>query len=171
MKNLTFLVLLILLSSCKNDDDSNTPTNPIDQLPPATQTGENTFGCLINGEPFSITNSSQIGAVYQGGLLQFSATFEQGSSDESVAFNLINPLNENQVYEFDNNSYRAGYSLLSDGLICIYEFDDTLEGNMIFTNIDTVNFVISGTFEFSTVNDDCENINITNGRFDLQYIP
>lgn len=170
MKNI-FLVFtaLILYYGCKNDDDQ--PKNPIDQLPPPTQTGENTFGCLVNGKPFSITSSSQIGAVYQGGLLQFSATFEEGSSDETVAFNLINPLNENQAYEFDNNSYRAGYSLLPDGIICIYEFDDTFEGAILFTNIDTINFIISGTFEFSTVTDNCETINITNGRFDMQYIP
>ena len=38
-------LLLITLSSCNsNDDNSFTPT-----LPPATQTGANTFGCYIDG--------------------------------------------------------------------------------------------------------------------------
>ncbi|PCI33745.1 MAG: hypothetical protein COB60_07120 [Flavobacteriaceae bacterium] len=51
MKNLMLLIVFtISLSCCKNDDD--TPSNPIDQLPPATQTGENTFGCLLDGEAF-----------------------------------------------------------------------------------------------------------------------
>ena len=49
MKNLKWLLLLplagILLSaSCKKDR--------LDQLPPATQDGRRTFGCLVNGKPF-----------------------------------------------------------------------------------------------------------------------
>ena len=38
------LVLLLLSSSCKKDN--------ISKLPPPTQTGENTFGCLVNGKAF-----------------------------------------------------------------------------------------------------------------------
>ncbi|MBQ0767738.1 MAG: hypothetical protein KBT58_00490, partial [Bizionia sp.] len=57
MKNLLLaFALLLIVSNCnKNDDDQ--PTNPIDQLPPATQTGANTFGCLLDGEPFLPGNS------------------------------------------------------------------------------------------------------------------
>ncbi|MEO7801559.1 MAG: hypothetical protein ABIR81_06155 [Ginsengibacter sp.] len=36
----------LITASCKKN---NTPTDE-DQLPPATQTGANTFGCLINGK-------------------------------------------------------------------------------------------------------------------------
>ena len=76
MKNLktTLYALLLVfplwgLGGCKNDDD--TPANPIDQLPLATQTGENTFGYLENGEPVSITNTREQVAIYQQGQLQF----------------------------------------------------------------------------------------------------
>ncbi|KAB5491377.1 hypothetical protein [Flagellimonas hadalis] len=48
--NYLLLWLLILGFSCNNDDD--TLGNPMDALPPATQTGEQTFGCLIDGRPF-----------------------------------------------------------------------------------------------------------------------
>lgn len=63
MKKLHFLLItaLILLSSCHKDDD---PIAPIDQLPPATQTGAGTFGCLVNGEPF-IDNSGSFNCFYQ----------------------------------------------------------------------------------------------------------
>ena len=37
------LAALLGLSQCKKND-----INPVDQLPPATQTGANTFGCLVN---------------------------------------------------------------------------------------------------------------------------
>jgi hypothetical protein len=42
------VLLLICFAQCKK-----TSTNPIDQLPPATQIGANTFGCLINGQAFT----------------------------------------------------------------------------------------------------------------------
>jgi hypothetical protein len=177
MKKLTLFTTLILSvfilssTSCKNDDD-DTPANPIDQLPPETQTGENTFGCLINGKPFVVKNTGQLGAIYQQGQLQFSGTVEVGSSsDESVAFNLVDPLIEDQEYSFKNDLYKAGYSKIVNELTCIYEFEDTFEGKIIFTKIDQVDHIISGTFEFSTVTSDCETINITNGRFDMRYIP
>jgi len=54
---------------------------------------------------------------------------------------------------------------------CLYDFDDTFEGYVNFSKIDKINYIVSGTFEFSTVTDDCETINITNGRFDMRYIP
>jgi len=48
---LLFLPALLSLSCCKKDDDQ--PVDPVNQLPPATQTGANTAGCLVNGEPFT----------------------------------------------------------------------------------------------------------------------
>ncbi|MCF8239085.1 MAG: hypothetical protein K9I85_13065, partial [Saprospiraceae bacterium] len=48
MKYFTTLLiaLLSLASSCQKDN-----IEPKPDLPPATMTGENTFGCYINGEP------------------------------------------------------------------------------------------------------------------------
>jgi hypothetical protein len=51
MKNLLFLfITLLVLISCSKED--NKPTSPIDQLPPATQIGANTAGCLLDGKAF-----------------------------------------------------------------------------------------------------------------------
>ncbi|CAD0001286.1 hypothetical protein [Flavobacterium salmonis] len=61
MKNLLLLfTALFILTSCDKDKDDDKPTNPIDQLPPVTQTGANTFGCLLDGEVFKpgITSNS-----------------------------------------------------------------------------------------------------------------
>ena len=51
MKKTIFLLgILLLLIGCSKKDD---PTlTPLEQLPPATKTGENTAGCLVNGEAF-----------------------------------------------------------------------------------------------------------------------
>lgn len=58
MKKLTssIIFLLFLLISCNNEDD--TGCVGVDCLPPATQTGEGTFGYLVNGEPFVDTSGS-----------------------------------------------------------------------------------------------------------------
>jgi hypothetical protein len=59
------LFFILTASKCKKDPVSN----PIDQLPPATQTGANTFGCLVNGQAFTPGGSSLSGpdlaATYQ----------------------------------------------------------------------------------------------------------
>ena len=54
---------------------------------------------------------------------------------------------------------------------CQYNFVNTYEGSITFSKIDRVNYTISGTFEFSTVTDNCVDMKITNGRFDMRYIP
>ena len=57
MKNKTFILMfgciltLALLQSC---DDSVTE---LEKLPPATQTGKNTFGCLVEGKAW-VTKTS-----------------------------------------------------------------------------------------------------------------
>lgn len=65
MKNISilfFLSSIFFLISCNNDDDSGCVG--IDCLPPATTTGEGTFGCLVNDEPF-VDNSGNFNCFYQ----------------------------------------------------------------------------------------------------------
>ncbi|SDH78917.1 hypothetical protein [Winogradskyella thalassocola] len=163
MKKLILLILILSLlstTSCNNDDD-NGSNDPIDQLPDATQTGENTFGCLVNGESFVVTNSNDQVAIYQQGQLQFGGGGISMIINEPFSTNVEAVIVGRARYIVDPNP-QVG---------CHYEFEDSYEGFVIFTKIDQINYIVSGTFEFSTINDDCENINITNGRFDLQYIP
>ena len=166
MKRVLLLLLTTFTLSCCNNDDDN-PQNPLDQLPPETQTGANTFGCLINGEPFVISNTSQQTAIYQGGFLQFGA--------KGIYMVVLNPIEIGINYQFmDLGQGQASAKYFKDPnpqLGCHYEYSDTYEGIVRFTKIDTVNYTISGTFEFSTVNENCEDVKITNGRFDMQYIP
>ncbi len=49
MKTLKIITAILLLAACSTDDA------PVDQeslLPPITTTGENTFGCMVNGKYF-----------------------------------------------------------------------------------------------------------------------
>jgi len=158
-KILKIFFVIIIITSCNNDDNSS--KNPIDQLPPETQTGANTFGFLVNGEPINITNTSNQTAIYQGGFIQFGGGGIYMIVSEPFIINTQNNLTGKARYLVDPNPQ----------LGCHYEFKDTYEGYVKFTKIDRLNYIISGTFEFSTVTDNCDDIKITNGRFDLKYIP
>ena len=66
---LTFLAILFLASCSKDDNLEPTPT-PVSQLPPETQTGANTFGCLINGNLLLPRDGTRgVGATGMGMIL------------------------------------------------------------------------------------------------------
>ncbi|PQV51603.1 hypothetical protein CLV33_101529 [Jejuia pallidilutea] len=160
LSTFTLLMLSLMLlstTSCKDDDD--TPIDPIDQLPPPTQTGENTFGCLVNGEPLSTTNSNNMTAIYQGGFIQLGGIYMLVSE----------PIEINREYSLLGD---ARFIEDDDGPAkCYYDFENTYEGFIIFSKVDRTNHIISGTFEFSTTKENCETLIVTNGRFDMRYIP
>ena len=47
------LLLLTQCSKCKNDPAPEPPKDPLALLPPETQTGQRTFGCLVNGQAWT----------------------------------------------------------------------------------------------------------------------
>ena len=51
------LAALLLTAACKKDKVA-----PVDQLPPATTTGADTWGCLVNGEVWKATGLSNVRA-------------------------------------------------------------------------------------------------------------
>jgi hypothetical protein len=169
MKNLLFLLFATLaLNSCDKDD--NKPQNPISQLPPETQVGANTFGFLLNNEPINVTNTSQQTAIYQGGVLQIGGGIDNSSMDVEVIIRINESLIEGSSYNL--KSITNNQSLfINNNNGCYYDYPNTIQGNLTISKFDQINYIISGTFSFSTVTDNCENINITNGRFDLLYIP
>ncbi|MFH6985926.1 hypothetical protein [Marinoscillum luteum] len=173
MKTLLTIVLFISLGLCISCDlglGIHEPTE-LEKLPPLTTSGENTFGCLVNGVAFVVTNTSQQVAIFQQGQLQFGASMDDGNLNESIYMILGDPLTENEIYYFTESRNNSEYQGRDGSFICFYEFEDTYEGSLTFSRIDRTNFIISGTFEFSTVTADCDTVKITDGRFDMQYTP
>ena len=173
-KTIILLLLTLALNSCNKDDDK--PKDPIEELPVATQTGKNTFGCLINGVPFIVRNTSMQTAIYQGGGLLIGAQKNINSNFSQVSISLSESIIGNVLTE--NNSYLLNSDTMPKGEYyvenqnCFYFTSNNYIGNLSITKFDKINFVISGTFEFQSKSNSCEGIiNITNGRFDLQYIP
>jgi hypothetical protein len=166
--------LFLLAASCKKDDPLNT-----NKLPPATTSGKNTFGCKVNGEVWI--------AHIEGGVFDFPIYAihdtgwpgcdqllvvgkrkydEQADISENIALNLWCPkLEENQL------SYHP--SAFLDFLGCGDYYLDTLSSHILFiTKLDSINYIASGTFEFTAINDDCnDTLRITEGRFDVGTRP
>lgn len=63
---ISLLAMLLLAANCKKPKHEN----PIDQLPPETQIGANTFGCLVDGKAF-IPNGDPFGGPIKKAAYQY----------------------------------------------------------------------------------------------------
>ena len=73
-----------------------------------------------------------------------------------------------QSYILNSNPER---SIKYTGSTCRYEYEDLVEGTLTITHFDSINYIVAGTFEFTTTTEGCDTIRVTNGRFDIPYIP
>jgi len=176
---LTFYVLITTLTGC-SDDTGFTPT-----LPAITQTGENTFGCYVDGKLLTPRNGT---GTYLG---PDKAMFFIGTTDNSY--------NEIRVRDFkgdsngiikihfaDINTYSIGEFIINesnceDGLNANTTTNITLRwygkwycsinngGVINFSKLDEQLFNYSGTFSCTVQNreDSSDIIEITEGRFDI----
>jgi hypothetical protein len=177
MKNITILTLLLALIVLVNCEDDFP-----DELPPVTTTGENTFGALMNGEVY----------VPNGSALSLAIDFEFPEAPNYQLF--INTLRSSNESEIKDAKLRIKQPEIRDiGVYNLFEASaeyrgiryqhseeyDTLSnrkcGDLIGTleviRLDTINKIISGTFDIVMVKsdqpyDNC--LEITNGRFDLR---
>jgi hypothetical protein len=72
------------------------------------------------------------------------------------------------LLEFASGNY-FGEFYLGGGIGFIYSTDEIYPGTLTITNFDSENFIISGTFEFTVLDNEGNEIQITDGRFDLNY--
>ncbi|SDR65989.1 hypothetical protein SAMN04488552_0224 [Christiangramia echinicola] len=170
-----FFFVILTLASCNKDDEK--PLTPLEQLPPATQNGKMTFGCLIDGEVFlpGITGRNRLNAFYQfvrgAYTLGISSTSGENNSASIGIFAIdvddFGPGTYNLVNEESGNFY-ALY-LLQGGLQLETKTTEKNPGTLTITKFDKVKGIISGTFEFTVLDNDDNEIRITDGRFDLKY--
>ena len=195
MKNTSLLILLstatLWLTSCYKDSPTDeSPYQPIDYsvLPPITQTGANTFGCLVNGEvwvprvplfswtlydkAFSFDESKGLG--YGNG----DCTVANDSTYQvlALAFGASHYL-PTEYHTTSDSTYINAFSVWFKDTHSKWYLPDetaTLTSNrFIISKIDTTKNFISGTFEFTLYNtlNKNDSIVITDGRFDLLYNP
>ena len=177
MKKIHFLQIMVLcltLSSCESCKEKEWDT-----LPPETQTGKNTFGCLIDGElfvggccapwmhaPLSASYSIISNKLYIGAYGKIN-----GQAAGSIMIGIDTPReNSTQKLYIANYGRDTNFDFTSP---CIL-FEAVNDGTCTITKLDTVNKIVSGRFEFigkCTLNDNDSTVirQITQGRFDLKF--
>ncbi len=163
-----FAFILFVAGSCEKDEDP--------QLPHITETGAETFGCLVNGDIWlpelviAFPSVPKVSAelirenehrIWRFGASQGnSSSFYFGIYEESLIKGTINipvdELNDIGLYFFSKDFEKPSFS-----------WQEELSGELIITKLDTVNMILSGTFWFDAVNDINEKVEIRDGRFDL----
>jgi hypothetical protein len=191
MKTIILLVFLTLTSCSK---DNNTVD---DQLPPITQTGANTAGCIINGKVLIPKKGSQsfggpalYGLNINAGInfnepiigddyWQLEIANKRDSNSAGVILYLRNMSGGNGNYIVDqsngelyidgpnNNQIIAGIKM--DGINKTY-YSSPNSGIIKITRFDYFNGIYSGIFKATLYNKDnpSEIIQVTDGRFDIK---
>lgn len=153
---LSFLVLTGM--KCKKE----TPEVEL-QLPKETQTGTNTFGCLIDGKVFVPKGSfpySGLTASIQFDILNLRAN--SSSTGEGIGFG-VRDLNTTGEYLANDNNNNFGYGKQGNNY-------DATDGKITITKYDKINNIISGCFNFNAKDlKTGKTVSITEGRFDLKY--
>lgn len=178
-------VLMLAFASCKS---CKKEVNP---LPPETQTGANTFGCLIDGKPYIPDGSGGFGGAkpITGGYAYtpqscsskydvWVTTYRKDGWDFSIY--LENVGNKTGKYPLKYTTPGAPtilcppnhaifYKYISPSETAVYATDSEYTGEVTITRADTVNKIVSGTFFFKARRPATgETIEITNGRFDVK---
>ena len=178
MKNFKLLCIIIacanIFAACKKD---KTNVEPADQLPLATQTGANTFGCLVNGELFinkgADGNNSNyrltVDPNFQNGSLQIRVYSLQNNKYKKININ-SNNINSVGTYNVFGNGGPLFIDFINENTQCSFNqnINCYLNGRLIVTRYDIFNGIFSGSFEFKLKDPsyNCDTIRITEGRFD-----
>ena len=169
-----FLLLLTLplalLLGCKKD-----APDPAGQLPPATQTGANTLGCLVNGVPWTPqgnNGSSNYSVSYDQnpyGVLDARAyRYQQPTDNFQYLILFARELRGPKSYDLRDlvNTRVSWYDKLTG---CDLSSDDANtyhKGTLTITRLDLQAGIISGTFAFTLAKPGCDTVRVTQGRFD-----
>lgn len=166
-------LLILSIASCQEDDDNT--DDPISQLPPATQTGENTFGALLDGEPFIPSGGiNPLDCQYQ--LIDGERFFQLQGNQTVEDFNIIALSLSTIAREIEEG---ATYQLLEEregNASGAYSFNGDLfftnsmqSGEMTITKLDLNSQIVSGTFFYDVIDGNGDLREIREGRFDMRF--
>ena len=180
------VLLLTQCSKCKRDDP--TPSDPASQLPAPTQTGAGTFGCLLNGQPWTPSGTLNVPNFF----VLYDPTF-QGGTLEVQAYRLFgNATSIGQYLKFGGDGVKGtgSYPVIASvfppvlGTWTTYFMDTSknapcnyynllpgttsVTGYVLLTRLDKQQGIVSGTFEFTLTQPGCDTIKVTQGRFDYK---
>ncbi|MFN3968659.1 hypothetical protein [Flavobacterium sp.] len=192
-KTILIFMTTILLIACSDD------SNPGDGLPPETQTGANTFGCLIDGKLLvprsgnnNIVNPLWGAALWGSGMVNPNAYFELEIIDYKSQYTASFLLHMEDVYlngigDYvidESNGMNSSDGLDHNYLHCIifdkntnsfqkyvsYENSGAFKINYLSINENRT--IISGNFncKVRNIQNPNDEIEITSGRFDINSL-
>lgn len=180
MKKTILLLFLICIFGCDNNDDKpSTPKTELEKLPPATQTGANTAGCLVNGKAFLpkgfIPGTNPLS--YQDGLnfVLFIGERNNDIINSLGIFSLNKQLIEGSIIplklDLNDSSKIYAYGTYVDFSNGTGDYITTniIVGELKITHHDFNNAILSGTFWFDAINSNGEKVEVREGRFDRHY--
>lgn len=177
MKNILFVfAALIIFSGCKKN---------INELPEATQTGANTFGLKLNGnywvpQHFGVTTTGTLLEARFTGTGDFVLNARNFASEpkESEFEIYIKNMNATGTYQLNQNTNVYPNQSASYAYYIKREINPLNEwitssnytGTITITKRDTINHIVSGTFEFTagSMDSSAAPITVTEGRFDVK---
>jgi hypothetical protein len=164
------LAVLLGLSQCNKKD-----VEPVDQLPPATQTGANTLGCLVNGQAWTPQGNdgySNYSVVYDPnpyGVLDLTTyRYQQSPNNKQILILYARNLHALKSYDLvDPSITRVSWKDRLTGCDFNSNAPDTYhKGTLTITRLDVQAGIISGTFNFTLAKPGCDTVRVTQGRFD-----
>jgi hypothetical protein len=184
MKKLNLLLLFSIIILCSSQCKKTTNNPSTDQLPPITQTGANTFGCLINGNVW-------LPKGYDGRFVNSRITIDPNYADGNLlirVYRIIDDIREDFAISSDSIKSTGLYiigdrektsnvfikqKISSGSTICSVEYGLLYQryGFIKITKYDLVNHIFSGEFEITLNCPQCgygNPIKITQGRFDYK---
>ncbi len=174
-KIITILLLSAVLACCNKDDNPTLPQTPVSQLPPATQTGANTVGCLLDGEVFkpdNLPNSTNCFYQYVNSKYYFTIAFTRKDKNNNL-LGIDVGTNEKEIIQ--DETYQL-VEYLPNNASATYIFnltqnftDNIHKGQLKITKLDKINFIVSGTFWFDVMDSSGVIHQIREGRFDMRY--
>ena len=171
------LILSVTFLGCKKDKNS---------LPPETQVGINTFGCLLDGQIFKLNGNGGISPVYQcyyqqiypsGGGYVFNVSGNmKGENCEIKSITIIvdsMKLAEG-TYKMGKSvrgKFAGGYNYYKNCNTNVVQYVTSAvdTGLIVIKKLDEINNIVSGTFWFNATNSTGQVVQVRDGRFDMKF--
>lgn len=173
--------MCVLQYGCEKHNQGNTDDTNVPGLPPATQSGANTLGFLLNGQPWipegnngTANLSIDFDPGINNGTIGISARRISTSGNRSgFGIGVIDSLNLLAVPFTRQLSrisiFRAGFSKIDSCTVFSHYDSCWSSGFITVEKFDRLQRIIAGEFEFKLYLLGCDTVRITNGRFDLKF--
>jgi len=175
--------IVIIGSGCKKQSNTNTDDTNVPGLPPATQVGANTFGCLVNGVPWvpqgndgTPNLSIDYDPNFNNGTFEiYAKNFLSTHDATSLRISIIDSLNfviaPRTILVTKNSLSVLQYGKLNQYIITSRNSDSTINSAGYVTVLlhNKQKKIIAGTFEGYLSKTGIDTIIITKGRFDFKF--